>query len=131
MIRATECYLSGNKAAAKAYSSQAQTLNSQLQSLHSSASITLFSERNPDWIRTGVIDLHGLHPQEIPDILSLVFSKSNNSSLTLVTGTGNHSRKSYSSLCPSVEKFLNSRRLKWSFGSMSDKRKGVYLVTIL
>jgi hypothetical protein len=130
MIRATECYLSGNKAAAKAYSSQAQSLNSQLQSLHASASVKLFSERNPDWQKDGVVDLHGLHPQEISNILSMVFSQSLKSTLTLITGTGNHSRKSYSSLCPSVESFLNSQGVTWSLGSMADKRHGVYLVRL-
>jgi hypothetical protein len=50
--------------------------------------------------------------------------------LTLITGTGNHSRKSYSSLCPSVESFLNSQGVTWSLGSMADKRHGVYMVRL-
>eukprot|EP00842_Homolaphlyctis_polyrhiza_P005922 jgi/Hompol1/6330/HPOL_002252-RA len=97
--RATEAYLSGNRAAARALSLQAKQINDQVQQLHSAAAQRIFTERNkyakmpqtiqhpqsthipssappalsmqgiPSTVSQHMIDLHGLHPDEAITIL--------------------------------------------------------------
>lgn len=85
--RASEAYMSGNKAAASALSLGAHRLNQKLSELHTAAARNIFNERNKnlfdgmniDTIRYGsssfcnsassssqerIVDLHGLYPSE-------------------------------------------------------------------
>jgi hypothetical protein len=59
--QATEAYLSGNKATAKAFSLQAHELNKELDLLNNTAANKIYTERNQ---QDGVVDLHGLHEDE-------------------------------------------------------------------
>lgn len=127
-IRATEAYLSGNKAAAKKLSLLAADMNTQVASLHSTAASRIFSERNKN--DNGVIDMHGLHPNECVQHLksaihNLVVTKYTGRVL-VVTGTQHHSRKGARSIYPVIWDYLEQQtKFRPKEATMPDGRGGV------
>ncbi|KAJ1560711.1 hypothetical protein HK405_006211 [Cladochytrium tenue] len=78
--RATEAYLSGNHAAARAFSQAAREANDAMLALHADAAADILARRNPSSSSStsslatsttaagrDLLDLHGLHPGEAPE----------------------------------------------------------------
>jgi DNA-nicking Smr family endonuclease len=128
--RATDAFLSGNKAAAKTFSLEARRLNDILESLHSEASTKIFDERNAGLGQDrGLIDLHGLHDKEAVSQLSVFLSRApRGSNVKVVTGTGHHSRLGYSSLESAVKDFLSERGYRFAQAQRGDGMSGMYIV---
>ena len=130
--RATDSYLSGNKLAASKYSAKARELDQVMKSVNYSAGKTIYQQRNSN-LEEGVVDLHGLHPQEAIDILGEELRRLKTSGyrgkLMVVTGTGNHS-KGKGKLGPEVEKFLRESGYRIGYGSLVDGRGGILSIEI-
>ncbi|KAJ3040560.1 hypothetical protein HDV00_010740 [Rhizophlyctis rosea] len=103
--RATQAYLSNNKALAKTLSLRAQDLSTLLQTLHTAASDRIFSLRNPILFNPTrssqsssppLIDLHALHPNEAVHQMEKALKKLSRQGykgeVCVVTGVGHHSR---------------------------------------
>lgn len=131
---ATQAYLSGNKAAAKALSLEANNLNNLVNTSHHNASQIIFDERNT---RSGgkpnVIDLHGLHPAEAIlrlDEKILQLRKMNFSgNLKAIVGTGHHSRGA-AKVFPALLKHLATVGLKGREASLADGKGGILLIPL-
>ncbi|KAI8814757.1 hypothetical protein BJ742DRAFT_784284 [Cladochytrium replicatum] len=146
--KATEAYLSGNKSAATNFSKQAHRLNEELQRLHSAASSEIYSARNRQLANASAsrtmtsksgdadyIDLHGLHPDEAVeflkrDLFALAKSRRGEGTVTVVTGTGHHSRYGRAKVMPAVREYLESARIQFREGSMGDRYKGLFVVNL-
>ncbi|KAG0170157.1 hypothetical protein DFQ28_010252 [Apophysomyces sp. BC1034] len=133
--RATEYYLKGDGAKAKAYSSEAKHYNRLMQEMHVEASRRIFEERNQ---RETYIDLHGLHVDEAIDMLQEQFDQLQGYKgvVYIVTGTGHHSgasglSKKQSKLRPNVEIFLRQHSYRFAETSViGDKRGGIFAVDL-
>ncbi|KAJ3344873.1 hypothetical protein HDU91_007525, partial [Kappamyces sp. JEL0680] len=130
--QATQAYLSGNKAAARALSMTAHQLNSQVSSLHQDAARSIFVKRNTAISTTSpVIDLHGLHASEAIDLLEeslkSLAGRGYRGKVVLVTGTGHHSRGRVKVL-PAIRQHLEQTGRQPKDASLSDGRGGMLLV---
>ncbi|KAI8379067.1 uncharacterized protein BYT42DRAFT_496001 [Radiomyces spectabilis] len=133
--RATEFYLNGDGAKAKAYSLKAKHYNRLMQEMHTEASRRIFEQRNQS---EAFVDLHGLHVDEALDILEerLDKLKGYQGTIYIVTGTGHHSgstglSKKQSKLKPNVEQYLKDRNVVFAETSVvGDKRGGVFAVDL-
>ncbi|KAI9103249.1 hypothetical protein DFS34DRAFT_576563 [Phlyctochytrium arcticum] len=137
--RATEAYLAGNKAAAKAFSLQAHALNDEVTELHREAGARIFAERNQVFSTRGTnngqessVDLHGLHPNEAVDMLETTLRQLRqerfNGQLVVVTGTGHHSQGQRARIYPAVKNFLREKNFSFKEGSMVDGRGGMFSI---
>lgn len=133
-IRATEAYLSGNKAAARAFSLKANQLNEQVSLLHSEAAKSIFNERNTKLFSSNgeaVVDLHALHPLEaiglLDDSIKTLTAKRYKGRLIIVTGTGHHSRGRVKVL-PAIRAHLESGGWKPKEASLSDGKGGMLVI---
>lgn len=128
--RATEAYLSGNKAAAKKLSLAAQELNTQLQSLHTTASNAIFKHRNNT---EGVIDLHGLHPDECIAHVKIALheykSRGFSGKILVVVGTGHHSKRG-GKIGGVVLEYLKGAGYRPKEATMGDGRGGMLSINI-
>ncbi|KAJ3110050.1 hypothetical protein HDU96_006940 [Phlyctochytrium bullatum] len=118
--RATEAYLSGNKAAAKAFSLQAHQVNKVMEELHQEASQRIFDMRNKDLGGSGderVIDLHGLHGNEaihyVSTALQTLQKERFRGLVSVITGTGHHSRSSVAKVQPEIRRDIPSKKVLW------------------
>ena len=140
MSRATEAYLSGNKAAARSLSLSAHQLNSQVSQLHAEAAKSIFKKRNPHLSLGGtntfkdgnaIIDLHGLHPNEgieiLDDALKELVGKKFKGKVIIVTGTGHHSRGRIK-VAPAIKQHLIGNGWKPKEASLSDGKGGMFVV---
>ncbi|KAI8822193.1 uncharacterized protein EV422DRAFT_614646, partial [Fimicolochytrium jonesii] len=136
--RATQAYLSGNKAAAKAFSLGAHRMNERVEELHRQAGKRIYATRNASHTVNGngdvQVDLHGLHPSEAVEMLESKIAnlKRQNFSgrLIVVTGTGNHSRGQKAKLLPAIREYLQQKGLRAQESSMSDRRGGAFTINI-
>ncbi|KAJ3325286.1 hypothetical protein HDU76_013209 [Blyttiomyces sp. JEL0837] len=134
--RATEAYIRGDKAAAKALSVQAHRLNETMAELHEEAARNIFQKRNENAdvaSNKKVYDLHGLHDTEAIKMIEAEISKLRHSrfrgTLCLITGTGHHSRSpSGSKLYSAVQRYLRSCAFRFTEGKMADGRGGMFLL---
>ena len=134
--RATEAYLSGNKAAARALSISAHKLNEQLSELNHEAAVKIFSERNKNILSTKkgpAIDLHGLHPEEscyvLDDTIKKLVSSRYRGDVIIITGTGNHSRGQMKVL-PIVREHLENQGWKPRDATLNDGKGGMLVIKI-
>ncbi|KAJ3317977.1 hypothetical protein HDV06_001009 [Boothiomyces sp. JEL0866] len=134
--RATEAYLAGNKAAARALSLSAHQLNNQLSYLNNQAANKIFSERNKHVISSSgvrVIDLHGLHPVEavehLDNMLQNIVTQRYKGKVVIITGTGHHSRGK-SKVFPHVKKHLEVKGWRPKEGTLEDGKGGMLVVQI-
>lgn len=126
--QATQCFLSGHKAAAKKFSLEARRLNDELQVLQAQAGLRIYEERNASK-DSGVMDLHGLYPQEALAKLKEGLSRiRGQQTVRVITGTGHHSRLGHSRLETAVREFLSQSRYRWAETSMNDGRGGSFVV---
>ncbi|KAJ3127349.1 hypothetical protein HK098_006433 [Nowakowskiella sp. JEL0407] len=130
--QATEAYRSGNKAAAKSLSLQAHALNENLHQLHESASERIFSSRNK--LDSHSIDLHGLHPDEATrlmqkQLISLA-KQYKEGTISIVTGSGHHSRGNKAKVLPAVREFLTRKGWRFKETGMKDGYGGLILVDL-
>ncbi|KAI8989475.1 hypothetical protein BDB01DRAFT_782014 [Pilobolus umbonatus] len=133
--KATEYYLKGDGAKAKAYSMEAKHYNKLMQEMHKEASQRIFEQRSQN---EAFIDLHGLHEDEALDIIErrLMNLKSYSGVIYIVTGTGHHSgasglSKRQSKLKPAVENYLRQGNYRFAETSvMGDTRGGVFAVDL-
>ncbi|KAJ3162704.1 hypothetical protein HDU86_003677 [Geranomyces michiganensis] len=139
--RATEAYLAGNKAAAKAFSLGAHRLNERVQELHRHAGQKIFESRNSGPLSRAssasadsTIDLHGLHPAEAVEMLGTSIAKLKRESFTgrllIVTGTGHHSRGQKAKLLPAIRDYLYKSGLRAQEASMKDGKGGMFSLQI-
>ncbi|KAI8907483.1 hypothetical protein DFJ77DRAFT_434622 [Powellomyces hirtus] len=135
--RATEAYLAGNKAAAKAFSLGAHRLNERVQELHRQAGQRIFESRNTtSSIKDGsqTIDLHGLHPDEAVEMVEASIARLKREMFTgrvvIVTGTGNHSRGQKAKVLPAIREYLYRVGLRAQEASMTDGRGGIFTLQI-
>ncbi|KAJ3300380.1 hypothetical protein HK104_001343 [Borealophlyctis nickersoniae] len=141
--RATEAFLAGNKAAAKAFSLGAHRLNERVEELHRAAGRRIFEERNKSSVYHSlgssasgepVIDLHGLHPTEAVEMAEMSLDRLRREKYTgtvlLVTGTGHHSRTQKAKVLPAVRDWLHRSGIRASEGTMRDGRGGVFTVQL-
>ncbi|KAJ3107027.1 hypothetical protein HDU97_004996 [Phlyctochytrium planicorne] len=138
--RATEAYLAGNKAAAKRFSLQAHEVNEVMEELHREASERIFEARNG---KLGVaraasedervVDLHGLHGHEAMHYVSTALEQLKRERfrglVSLVTGTGHHSRSAIAKVAPVVRQLLRSKGYTFKEGVMEgDEHGGIFVV---
>lgn len=136
--RATEAYLSGNKAAAKAFSLGAHRLNERVQELHRQAGQRIFESRNTVSAQPSgserVIDLHGLHPSEACEMLEVTIGRLQREGysghIVVITGTGHHSRGQKAKVLPAIREYLHGVGFRYEEGSMKDKRGGIFTIMI-
>ncbi|KAJ3171841.1 hypothetical protein HDU87_008229 [Geranomyces variabilis] len=136
--RATEAYLAGNKAAAKAFSLGAHRLNERVQELHRHAGQKIFESRNSGpssgASADSTIDLHGLHPTEAVEMLETSIAKLRRESFTgrllIVTGAGHHSRGQKAKLLPAIRDYLYKSGLRAQEASMKDGKGGMFFLQI-
>ncbi|TPX63216.1 hypothetical protein SpCBS45565_g06756 [Spizellomyces sp. 'palustris'] len=136
--RATEAYISGNKAAAKAFSLGAHRLNERVQELHRQAGVRIFEERNKAGTNSDpaghMIDLHGLHPTEAVEMLEVTIGKLRREHfgghVVAVTGTGHHSRGQKAKVLPAIRDYLHRVGLKAQEGTMRDGRGGMFTIQL-
>jgi DNA-nicking Smr family endonuclease len=134
--RATQAYLQGNRAAARALSRTAQELNSQVSNLHLEAAKNIFYQRNSqlDSRSRPVIDLHGLHSGEAIDLLEDSLKSLGNNrykgDVVIVTGTGHHSRGGKVKVLPAVRQHLEQSGRAPKDASLSDGRGGMLIIKI-
>jgi DNA-nicking Smr family endonuclease len=128
--------LSGNKAAARAFSLSAQKLNDEVMELHNQAASKIFAERNSNLGSSKgevMIDLHGLHPLEAVDKLNEAIHRLTNSKykgrVIIVTGTGHHSRGK-SKVLPVVREHLQKNGWRPQDGSLEDGMGGILIIKI-
>ncbi|KAJ3017370.1 hypothetical protein HKX48_003579 [Thoreauomyces humboldtii] len=135
--RATEAYLAGNKAAAKAFSLGAHRLNERVQELHRQAGQRIFETRNSSTAShpsegTRTVDLHGLHPDESVEMLQSQLAKLKRENFSgrvvIVTGTGHHSRGQKAKVLPAIREFLHKAGLRAEEATMSDSRGGMFVL---
>ncbi|KAJ3308358.1 hypothetical protein HDV04_001362 [Boothiomyces sp. JEL0838] len=134
--RATEAYLAGNKAAARALSLSAHQLNNQLSYLNNKAASKIFSERNKHMVSSSgvpVIDLHGLHPVEavehLDNMLQDFVTQRYKGKVIIITGTGHHSRGK-SKVYPYVKSHLDGKGWRPREGTLEDGKGGMLVVQI-
>ncbi|KAI9009659.1 hypothetical protein BC832DRAFT_379402 [Gaertneriomyces semiglobifer] len=135
--RATEAYLSNNKAAAKAFSLQAHQLNNELRKAHQTAALQIFEERNKATASGNngsyTIDLHGLHPEEAVEMLETSIARLRgqrfHGRILIVTGTGNHSRTK-SKLLPAIHSYLYQKGFQAQEATMGDGRRGMFAIEL-
>ncbi|KAI7870617.1 hypothetical protein BDF14DRAFT_1720602, partial [Spinellus fusiger] len=133
--RATEFYLKGHGAKARAYSQEAKHYNRLMQEMHAEASGRIFEQRNQ---YETFIDLHGLHVDEALGMLETRLHKLRGYQgvVYLVTGTGHHSgtsgvTKRESKLKPSVEAYLREERYPFAeISAVGDTKGGVFAVDL-
>ncbi|OQR96894.1 hypothetical protein THRCLA_07138 [Thraustotheca clavata] len=125
-MNATQAYRQGNKALAKELSRQGQMYNLQMKEAHYSAASIIFEARNPNWIRDGMIDLHGLHVAEALELLGQLLPSVEADSICVVTGTGHHSI--HIRLKPAVERFLAAEG--YTFAAIPDRKGHVGMLQV-
>ena len=142
--QATEAYLSGNKAAARALSMSAKQLNDQVEQLHGEAAKAIFNNRNASLASTSVlnketsnsqdytIDLHGLHPTEAIDMLRGSLEKLKRrqfvGQVCIITGTGHHSRTNRAKVLPMVRQYLKTSGWNPKDATLEDGKGGLILI---
>ena len=130
LSRATEAYLSGNKAAAKALSKAAAQINDQVVSMHRQAAQKIFAQRNAH-VGEATIDLHGLHPDEAIDMLHQTLvqlgQKRYHGKVLIITGSGHHSKRS-AKVGPMVWDFLSREGYRPQEATQSDGQGGMLLI---
>ncbi|KAJ1554474.1 hypothetical protein HK096_003379 [Nowakowskiella sp. JEL0078] len=132
--KATEAYLQGNKAAAKAFSLQAHALNQNLSELHEQASEKIFASRNGTE-SLGTVDLHGLHAEEATRLLNKhlksMAQQTPEGVVTIITGSGHHSRNKKAKVLPAVREFLQRKGWRYRETGMKDGYGGLILVDLI
>jgi DNA-nicking Smr family endonuclease len=107
-----------------------------MMTLQQEAAENIFQERNQTSYQSNeyTIDLHGLHPEEAIHFMEREVQdlkrKKWSGSVFIITGTGNHSRGGKAKVLPEIRQYLQSSRLKYREGTMSDGRGGVFYVTL-
>ncbi|KAI9018010.1 hypothetical protein CLU79DRAFT_762634 [Phycomyces nitens] len=133
--RATEFYLKGDGAKAKAYSQEAKNYNRLMQEMHAEASGRIFEQRNQ---YETFVDLHGLHVDEAIRIVAerLDRLRGYEGVVYIVTGTGHHSgssgvTKKESKLRPNIEAYLRQEKYRFAETSViGDSKGGIFAVDL-
>ncbi|KAI9333653.1 hypothetical protein BDR26DRAFT_805837 [Obelidium mucronatum] len=135
--RAAEAFRSGNTAAAKTFSVEARKLDAQMQQMHSEASALIFEQRNRHTTSTSeerVIDLHGLHGDEgiyyLDTALAALTREKFHGTVTVITGTGHHSRGSLAKIAPQIRDHFRRIGLAFQEGTLEDGRGGIFILKI-
>lgn len=111
--RAAAAARAGNGAEAGRIGALGRASNVRLHRLHEDAAELLWTEQNPDFVKEGLVDLHGLHVKEalnrLPDALSEA-AAGGRTSISVVFGTGHHSVGGHGAprLRPAVLAFLDA-----------------------
>ena len=135
--KATQAYLQGNKAAAKALSLAAAQTNTQVEQLHNEAATKIFQTRNSAILDKGeaTIDLHGLHPNEsvkmVQQNLETLQKMRYKGKVSIITGTGHHSNtQQKAKVSDVVWKYLSKAGHNPVEGTMNDRFGGIIVVFI-
>jgi len=106
--QATNAYLAGKPAEAKQLSRVGRVHQQHMKELHELAALETYDLRNASLRGRGVIDLHGLHPNEASAIAlrEVQAHAGSGGYLYLVIGTGHHSRTGGSKLGDAVVQAL-------------------------
>ena len=97
--------------------------------MHQQAADNIFTERNSESrLKSGILDLHGLHDNECIPILTRTLSQYKGPVLKVITGTGHHSRLGYASIEPAIRQYLQSTSYRYAQGKMSDGRGGLFTI---
>ncbi|KAJ3031418.1 UNVERIFIED_CONTAM: hypothetical protein HDU68_004108, partial [Siphonaria sp. JEL0065] len=111
--RAAEAFRSGNTAAAKTFSTEARKLDEAMKKLNQDASAKIYAQRNANISNSTderIIDLHGLHGDEgiyyLETAMAGLKRERFEGTLTVITGTGNHSRGSFAKVAPQIREYF-------------------------
>ncbi|KAJ3391843.1 hypothetical protein HDU84_005194 [Entophlyctis sp. JEL0112] len=145
--RAAEMYRTGNMAAAKNFSAQAREMDLTVQRLNREAGDRIFSLRNSALVAGGatgnalsatsmerIIDLHGLHGDEavhyVESAIDALRRESFEGKVTIITGTGHHSRGSFAKVSPQIRAYLKGKKFSFQEGTLKDGRGGLFVVRL-
>ncbi|KAJ3136180.1 hypothetical protein HK100_001954 [Physocladia obscura] len=143
--RAADAFRSGNVAAAKSFSNEAKKVDHVVQQLNREASERIFATRNATLGNSGggtsgeqqqerIIDLHGLHGSEgvyyAETALAGLRKEKFHGTVTIVTGTGHHSRSSFAKIGPLIRDFLRASKTRFREGTLEDGKGGLFIFKI-
>ncbi|KAJ3291423.1 hypothetical protein HDU79_002419 [Rhizoclosmatium sp. JEL0117] len=135
--RAADAFRSGNTAAAKTFSIEARKLDELMQKLHAEASATIFQKRNQQFQSAEderVIDLHGLHGNEgiyyLQTALDGLKRDKFHGTVTVITGTGHHSRGSLAKVGPQIREHFRTNQIRFKEATLEDGKGGMFIIKI-
>ena len=102
--------------------------------MHAQASTKIFKSRNPAHaLAKGIIDLHGLHPNEgvemLDSALSQLVDKKFRGKVIVIVGTGHHSRGRVK-VGPAIQGHLERNGWRPKEACMSDGRGGMFVINL-
>jgi len=124
-----QAYSSGDKAGAKALSSQGKDHQRKMQVLNKQASEWIFIENNKD-SKPGEIDLHGLYVKEAIERTDMAIEeakRNGRSELHLIVGKGLHSKSGVAKIKPAIEELMQKHQL---LAELDPSNAGVLIVQI-
>eukprot|EP00873_Tetraselmis_striata_P038682 jgi/Tetstr1/458946/TSEL_004417.t1 len=115
--QATKAYLAGNKALAKELSAKGRGAAESMRAAHEAASHQIYQARNRNVGNKDMIDLHGLHAKEGVQFLRSEIASlraQGQARVSVLVGTGHHTRTNKSTLPLAVEEFLKEKMIPFS-----------------
>ncbi|XP_025742867.1 NEDD4-binding protein 2 isoform X1 [Callorhinus ursinus] len=120
--KAKEAYRMGKKHVATFYAQQGSLHEQKMKEANHLAAVEIFEKVNASLLPQNVLDLHGLHVDEAIEHLMTVLQQKTEefkqnggkSSLSVITGRGNHSQGGVARIKPAVMKYLTSHSFRFS-----------------
>ena len=137
--RATQAFLAGSGAEARAWSKQGRELDAQMRQAHAQAAAHLFAQRNAalSVTRAGLqaIDVHTLHPDEAVHAMWQELQSARDAPgcgiewLAVVVGTGHHSAGAASGVMVALQQALDDSEEAW-FETGKDSHGGMLMIQV-
>lgn len=137
--RATQAFLAGSGAEARAWSKQGRELDAQMRQAHAQAAAHLFAQRNAalSAAHAGLhaIDVHTLHPDEAVHALWQELQRARDAPgsgtewLAVVVGTGHHSAGAASGVMVALQQALDDSEEAW-FETGKDSHGGMLMIQV-
>ncbi len=132
--RATEAYLGGKGAAARAWSKEGRTWDAKMRQAHARAAATIFAQRNAamggdDGLLS--LDVHGLHPDEAVQVTQDAMRNAGSAQwLAVIMGTGHHSSGAGSVLVEELKRWAERSHVSWFEGGAGAGQGGVMMIQL-
>ena len=132
--RATEAYLGGKGAAARAWSKEGRTWDAKMRQAHARAAATIFAQRNAamggnDGLLS--VDVHGLHPDEAVRVTENAMRNAGAAQwLAVIMGTGHHSSGPRSVLVDELKRWAERTHVSWFEGGAGAGQGGVMMIQL-